>query len=136
MNITNNEITKKLHAKLDDGLDALKTTKHHLESFQNNAEAAVKVQLKTAKAALKEKKHGIEETKSKWEELIEAQKEETVEAVAGWKAKHEKEKLEKRAARAEEYADACVTLALYFAGEAELAILEAISARQDAITVK
>lgn len=136
MNITNNEITKKLHAKLDDGLATLKTTKHHLESFQNNAEAAVKVQLKTAKAALKEKKHGIEETKSKWEELIEAQKEETVEAVAGWKAKHEKEKLEKRAARAEKYADACVTLALYFAGEAELAILEAISARQDAITVK
>ena len=85
-----------------------------------------------AKTALKEKKQKIDASKAKFEELIEAKKEESVAAVAEWKAKRNQQKLEKRVERAEQYADACVTLAMYSAAEAELAILEAITARQDA----
>lgn len=132
MNISRNEVTKKLHMKLDEGLCALKATKNHLESYQKAAQAAVNVQLKMAKTNLKEKKQGIDASKARFEELIEAKKEESVAAVAEWKAKRNQQKLEKRVERAEQYADGCVTLAMYYAAEAELAILEAITARQDA----
>jgi hypothetical protein len=53
-------------------------------------------------------------------------------AVAEWKASHDRKKLEKRAERTEKYADSCVDLALYYAAEAQVAILEAAAARQDA----
>ena len=132
MNISRNEVTKNLHAKLDESLCALKATKNHLESYQKATEAAVNVQLKMAKTALKEKKQKIDASKARFEELIEAKKEESVAAVAEWKAKRNQQKLEKRVERAEQYADACVTLAMYYSAEAELAILEAITARQDA----
>lgn len=108
------------------------TMKNHLESYQKNVEATVLVQLKNAKTAPKEKKQEAKDALVKSEKLLEARKEETVEAVAKWKAKRFHKRLEKRAERSEEYAEVSVSLALYYAAEAELAILEAINARQDA----
>ena len=136
MKITGIGVIKKLHARLNDGIDVLMTTKNHLESFQRDLDATVMVQLKSAKANLREKQKGIRDTMRKTEKLGEAKKEETVEKVAGWKAKCNGKNLEKRSKRAEEYADASVALALYYAAEAELAILEAITARQDVETSK
>ncbi|WP_163338481.1 hypothetical protein [Desulfopila sp. IMCC35008] len=136
MDIMNDKVTRKLHAALNDSISTLTATKNHLHSFQNDLEASVMVQLKNAKAALKGKKQKTEDAMARAEKLIEAKKEETVETVAEWKARHDQKKLEKRAVRAEEYADACITLALCYAVEAESALLEAISARQDARTSK
>lgn len=132
MNITNEEVTKKYHAILNDGIDTLQATRNHLESFRENLDAAVVVQLKNAKSHLKWKKQRAKEAMSMIEKLTEARKEETVEAVAEWKIKRNQKKLEKRAKRAVDYAETCATLASYYAVETELAILEAIAARQDA----
>lgn len=134
MNITCSAAVKKLYVKINDGIDTLMATKNHLGSFQKDLEATVVLQLKSAKAALKEIKGEVKHVMAKSEKLVEDKKEETVEAVAEWKVKRHQQKLEKRAERAGEYADACVTLALYYAAEAELAILEAITARQDTKT--
>ena len=109
-------------------------TKNHLESFQEDIEATVTVQLKSAKATLKEKRQEAKDAMIKTEKLMESKKQETVEAVAEWKVKRRQQKLAKRAERAEEYADASVMLASYYTAAAELAILEAITARQDAKT--
>ena len=57
---------------------------------------------------------------------------EVEEQVTEWKAKRQTDKLEKRAERAEEYAETCVAVALASAAEAEEAILEALAARMDA----
>ena len=136
MGISRDDVTKKLHAKLNDGIDTLRMTKNHLESFQEDIEATVTVQLKSAKATLKEKRQEAKDAMIKTEKLMESKKKETVEAVAEWKAKRHQQKLAKRAERAEEYADASVMLASYYTAAAELAILEAITARQDAKTAK
>jgi hypothetical protein len=132
MNVNLDELGKKLHAKLDQGIDQLKTTKAHLDALQKETETTIQAKLKAAKEAVEVKMQEAAAAKVKVEELVEEKKAETKEAVAEWKASHDHKKLEKRAERAEKYADACVALALYYSEEAEVAILEAIAARQDA----
>ena len=132
MNISKSDLTKRLDAKLVEGINALIGTKEHLTSYEKDLESTVKVQLKNAKSVFKEKRQEVMDAMVLRERLLEAKKEETVRVVAEWKAKHEQQKLEQRAKRAEDYADVCVTLATYYVAETELAILEAIAARQDA----
>jgi hypothetical protein len=132
MNVNLDELGKKLHAKLDQGIDQLKTTKAHLDALQKETETTIQAKLKAAKEAVEVKMQEAAAAKVKVEELVEEKKAETKEAVAEWKASHDHKKLEKRTERAEKYADACVALALYYSEEAEVAILEAIAARQDA----
>jgi hypothetical protein len=132
MNVNLDEMRKKLHAKLDQGIAQLKTTKAHLDTLQKETEATLQTKLNAAKEAVEVKIQEAAAAREKVEELVEEKKTETKEAVAGWKASHDHKKLEKRADRAEKYADACVALALYYSEEAEVAILEAIATRQDA----
>jgi hypothetical protein len=132
MNVNLDEMRKKLHAKLDQGIAQLKTTKAHLDTLQKETEATLQTKLNAAKEAVEVKMQEAAAAKGKVEELVEEKKAETKEAVAEWKSSHDNKKLEKRAERAEKYADACVALALYYSEEAEVAILEAIAARQDA----
>jgi hypothetical protein len=132
MNVNLDEMRKKLHAKLDQGIGQLKTTKAHLEALQKETETTIQTKLNAAKEAVEVKMQEAAAAKVKVEELVEEKKAETKEAVAEWKSSHDNKKLEKRAERAEKYADACVALALYYSEEAEVAILEAIAARQDA----
>jgi hypothetical protein len=88
--------------------------------------------LDAAKEAVEEKKQEAATAKTKLEEYVEAKKDETTAAVSEWKANRDLKKLEKRAERAEKNAEVCVELALYYAGEAQVAILEATAARIDA----
>jgi hypothetical protein len=81
---------------------------------------------------VEEKKQDAVAARTKLEELVEAKKDETKEMVTEWKTNHNQKKLEKRAARAEKYAEACVVMAQCTAEEAVVAILEAVAARQDA----
>lgn len=132
MSINIDEMGKKLHAKLDSGIDQLKAAKSHLESFQQETKDAIQSKLDAAKEAVGEKKQEVATAKTKLEEYVEAKKAETTATVDEWKANRDLKKLEKRAERAEKNADACVDLALYHVGEAQVAILEATAARIDA----
>ena len=132
MGIDIDEMGKKLHAKLDSGIDRLKTAKTNLEALAQETEDSLKEKLNAAKSAMAVKKQEAASAMDKMEAYVKDKAEDTEAAVAEWKANRDRKKLEKRAKRAEEYADSCVDLALYYASEAQVAILEAASARQDA----
>jgi hypothetical protein len=132
MNINLDELGKKLHAKLDRGIDQLKAAKAHLEDVHKETEAAIQAKLKAAEETLEAKKHEAAAAKAGMEEFVEVKKAETRAAVAEWKANRDRKKLEKRAERAQKYAEACIAVALCSAEEAEVAILEAVAARRDA----
>jgi len=132
MNFNLDELEKKLHAKLDRGIDRLKVAKDHLEDIHKETEAAIQAKLKAAKETLEAKKQEAAAAKTGMEEFVEAKKVETQAAVAEWKANRDRKKLEKRAERAQKYAEACIAVALCSAEEAEVAILEAVAARRDA----
>ena len=132
MGIDIDEMGKKLHAKLDSGIDRLKTAKTNLEALAQETEDTLKEKLDAAKATMVAKKQEAASTTEKIEVYVKDKAEDTEAAVAEWKANHDRKKLEKRAERAEKYADSCVDLALYYASEAQVAILEAAAARQDA----
>ena len=132
MGIDSDEMGKKLHAKLDSGIDRLKTAKTNLEALAQETEDTLKEKLDAAKATMAAKKQEAASTMEKIEVYVKDKAEDTEAAVAEWKANHDRKKLEKRAERAEKYADSCVDLALYYASEAQVAILEAAAARQDA----
>jgi hypothetical protein len=132
MGIDIDEMGKRLHAKLDSGIDRLKTAKTNLEALAQETEDTLKEKLDAAKATMAAKKQEAASTMEKIEVYVKDKAEDTEAAVAEWKANHDRKKLEKRAERAEKYADSCVDLALYYASEAQVAILEAAAARQDA----
>ena len=132
MNINLDELGKKLHTKLDSGIDQLKAAKAHLEDVHKETEAAIQTKLKAAKETLEAKKQDAAAAKARLKELVEAKKTETTALVAEWKANRDRKKLEKRAERAEKYAEASMEVALFSAAEAEEAILEAVAARRDA----
>jgi len=132
MGIDFDEMGKKFHAKLDSGIDHLKAAKTNLETFAQETEDAIQTKLNAAKETLEAKKQEAASAREKMEAYIKDKAEDTEAAVAEWKANHDRKKLEKRAERTEKYAGSCVDLALYYAAEAQVAILEAAAARQDA----
>jgi hypothetical protein len=132
MNINLDELGKKLHAKLDSGIDQLKAAKTHLEGVHKETEAAIQTKLKAAKETLEAKQQEAAAAKARMEEYVAAKKAETQDAIAEWKANRDSKKLEKRAERAQNYAEACIAVALCSAEEAQVAILEAVAARRDA----
>ena len=132
MSIDFDEMGKKLHTKLDNGIDHLKTAKNNLEAFAQETEDTIQTKMNSAKEAVKAKKQAAASAMDKMEEYVKTKTDETEAAVSDWKANHDRKKLEKRAARAEKYANSCVDLALYYAAEAQVAILEAAATRQDA----
>ena len=96
---------KKLHTKLDAGVDHFKTIKAHLEAAPKEAEAAIQRKLDAAKATLATQKEKAAAAKARLRELVEEKKEDTKSLVAEWKAKHDHKKLEKIAERAQKYAE-------------------------------
>ena len=126
MSLDFDKFGKKLHTKLDDRIDRLKSAKDHLENFKKDTEAAVQTKIKAAKEALEEKKQEAEAAKKRLEEFVEDKKAETQAAVAEWKTNRDLKKLEKRAERAQKRAEGFTALALYYVEEAEVAILEAV----------
>ena len=132
MKVEIDELGKKLHAKLDQGIDHLKTAQAHLESLHKETEGAIQARVKAARETLEAKKREAATAKANLEKFVEDAKEETHAAVAEWKAKRDRKKLEKRAERTRKRAEAFIAVALYAAEEAEVAILEAMAARKDA----
>jgi seryl-tRNA synthetase len=56
MNINLDELGKKLHAKLDSGIDQLKAAKAHLEDVEKETKDAIQTKLNAAKETLEAKK--------------------------------------------------------------------------------
>ena len=131
MSIKIDELGKKLHAKLDSGIDQLKKAQDGLESLEKETKSAIDGKLDSAKNKVNEKKQDAKATKAKVEKIVEEKKSETAAAVNAWKAERNLKKLEKRAEHAAKQAESCIELALYSSQEAEVAILEALSARLD-----
>ncbi len=132
MNINLDELGKKLHAKLDGNIAQIKAAKTYLEEIQEETESAIQTKLNAAKSALDTRKQEIAAIKTSIETYVDDRKAESKAAVAEWKANKDRKKLEKRAERAEKYAEACIEVTLFSAGEAEVAIMEAVAARKDA----
>lgn len=126
------EMGQKLHEKLDSGIDRLKTARASLEDFAKGAEGTIQTKLDSAKESLEARKQQAASAMDTMEEYVKGKATETEEAVAEWKANHDRKKLEKRAERAEKHAESSIELALYYALAAQAAILEAAAARQDA----
>ncbi len=118
--------------RLDSGIGQLKAAKSHLEDIQKETEAAIQTKLTAAKETVEAKKQEAATAKAGVEEFVEAKKAETQAAVEEWKANCNRKKLEKRAERAANHAEACVVVALCSAEEADVAILEAVAAQKDA----
>ena len=132
MNIDFDEIGKKLHEKIDSSINGLKTIKAQIEYIQKDTETAIQTKLTAAKESVEGKKQEAAAAKARLEGLIEEKKTETETAVAEWRTNRDRKKLEKRAERAEQYADVCVEMVQSAAMQAEVAILEAVAARKDA----
>ncbi|GAA4649849.1 hypothetical protein GCM10023116_21300 [Kistimonas scapharcae] len=121
-----------LDTKLGAVMEQLKTTKNNLEAASGAIDEGIHSRLEEAKAKVQAKKQEADAARERLKTLIEEQKGDIKAQVEQWKANHEHDKLVKRAERAEDYAEACIELAMAAAVEAEEATLKAIVARQDA----
>lgn len=121
-----------LHKTLDQVESRLIKVKGNLESASKDTEATVRAKLEELKTQLESKKQEVEAAKSKLDERLETMKTETVEKVAEWKLNREQEKLETRAANAEDHAVAAIIFAIASLEQMDEAILEAIEARKAA----
>ena len=132
MKVNLDQLEKDLHAKLDSGIDQLRSAKAHVENLSKESAEMIQKKLEEVKKVVETTKQEATAAKTKVEDYAETKKAETEATIAGWKANRESKKLEKRAEQAEKYAETCVELALYYYTEAQVAILEAIAARKDA----
>ena len=121
-----------LQTKLDTAVGQLEQSKDYVKAKSNEAEDDIHAKLEEAKAKMKASKQEFDAAKARAEVLIEEKKEELDSRVTQWKADREHDKLANRARRAEEYAEACIELAVASAVEADGAILEAAIAWMDA----
>ena len=131
MNEKMEALRNKLPGKLDSGIDNLETVQKQLSSQMMEAEDAVRSRLDEAKTEAESLKQKLIDKKNRLKELTEEKMQETEADIAGWKAGRELKKLEKRAERAEQYAENCIEVALCAIAEADEAVLEAICARMD-----
>jgi hypothetical protein len=110
------QLRTQLHTNLDAAVDSLQATRAHLQAKTNAVESDTRAKL----------------DKADLNDLVAAKAVETETQVAEWKAKRQQDKLVKRADQAEDYAVACVAVAMASAAEADLAVLQATLARMDA----
>ncbi len=132
MKVNLDQLEKDLHAKLDSGIDHLKGAKAHFEDLGKESAETIQSKLDETKDVLAKKKQEAAAAKTRVEEYAKSKKAETKATIGEWKANRERKKLDKRAEKAENYAESCVEMALYYYYEAQVAILEAVAARIDA----
>jgi hypothetical protein len=126
-------LRNKLHGKLDSGIDKLQTVQEHLSSQMTETEDVVRSKLAESKTQAESLRNNLVDKKNQFKDFAEEKKHETEADIASCKAGHEVKKLEKRADRAERYAENCIEVAMCAIAEADEAVLEAICARMDVI---
>jgi hypothetical protein len=110
----------------------VQSVKANVQALPGKAEKAVQDKANEARAKLRTQKERLDKTRADLKAWGEQKKAETETMIREWKTKREVKKLNARAARAEEYAEAAMFLALANIDEAEEAVLDAVAARLDA----
>ncbi len=114
---------------IDDALGALKSS---VTDRGAQADEMVREHLGAVKSRIEQQYEKVVEANRHAKTWIEEKKDATEAEIATWKQNHERQKLERRAERAEDYARAASELAAAAIDEAEAAALEAWLARSDA----
>ena len=122
--------------KLSHGIDAakgkLEALKREVAEIHEEDKATLRQRRADVQARLEEQKARGQELRAKITTWKNEKKQHTAEKIASWKKKGELDKLQDRAARAEDYAVDMVAIAAADFDEAEEAVYEAISARVEA----
>ena len=88
--------------------------------------------LEEAQAKMEAGRQHVSEAQAKMKAAVQEKQAETQAKIDGWKSQRQVQKLEKRADRAEDYAEWAVLAAVGAIEHADLAVLEAVDARIDA----
>jgi small-conductance mechanosensitive channel len=125
-----------LRTKLDDADMRLKNLKASVTNASQKAKDDAKAHLDQLESKAKEQQAQIEGSEAKVKEWVQEKKAMTDQKIAEWKSQRQANKLTDRAARAENYADATIEIAVAAIDDAETAVVEAIVARMDADEVQ
>jgi chromosome segregation ATPase len=129
---TSEDLKRKIAEQIDAAKQKLDMLKRDIEGMHEEDMAALRERQTELSARLEQQKSRAQQLQARitnWKNEKQAQ---TVDAIASWKRKLELEKLQKHAARAEDYALDMVTVAANDFEEAEQAVFEAIAARMEA----
>ncbi|MEK1888961.1 MAG: hypothetical protein AAAB35_15620 [Phyllobacterium sp.] len=126
------QFTESLRLKLTASSDNLDSLKAKIDGKVDDAEADVRARLDEVKGRIEQGKASVSAANSRIKNWIEAKKAATDEQISAWKTELEIDRLEDRAALAEEYALAAREVAAAAIDDAEEASLEAWLARRDA----
>lgn len=107
----------------------LSEVKASVQSSATETQEAVEAKKKEIEASFKAEEQKVEDAKAKAKNWFEAKAAETEAEIENWKTQREIHKLEKRAGNAEDYAATAIIIAAAAVDEAEIAILDAVSAR-------
>ena len=102
-----------------------------LKAAGARAVASLKAQQEKAHARLDEQRARIDAANARMKAGLDARKAHSDATVAEWKARHEAQRLESRAADAQDYANAAIIVAAGAIDAAKAAILDAMTARAD-----
>lgn len=136
-----------MSARVDQFCDKLRDRLNAIEAWAKSAQADAKdkaghaekvllAKLEDARIKMQSTKEFAEKTRANLMARAQQKIAETKEAIAEWKAKHDAQKLNARADRAEAYAADAIFMAVASIDEAEVAILDALVARNDADKAK
>ena len=114
---------------IDTGFDALNAK---IGGKAQDAQAAVRGHLEKVQKRIDQDREKVSAANIRAKNWVEARKSATAEKIAQWKAERATDKLQDRAASAEEYAEDAIYVALAAIDEAERAALEAWLARHEA----
>lgn len=131
-----NHFTESLRLNLTALEDQLTAVKADLAASRQEDAAIVRSKLDTARKALEFRKAQAQTAQGKAQAWLKAKEEAGAATLRGWKEKHEKNKLERHAERAEDNAESAIFFAELAMADAAIAVFEALEARLAADDVK
>jgi hypothetical protein len=126
------QFCENLRIKLTNIESNINGLKAKIDAKSQRAEQDVRSHLDTVQGRIEQNRAKVAASQAEVKAWMDDRKVATADKVAEWKAKHEINKLQNRADRAERYATASIEVAMAFVDDAEQATLEAWLARQDA----
>lgn len=127
-----NQFTESLRLNLTALEDQLTAVKGDLAASRQEDAAIVRSKLEAARKSLEFRKAQATAAQDKAQAWLKAKEEVGAATLRGWKEKHEKNKLERHAERAEDNAVSAVFFAELAMADAVIAVFEAVEARLNA----
>ena len=119
-----------LRGQLNTVEDRLGQVKSSLSAVREDTEATLRSKIEQVKASWDAGQQEVEAARDKLKARIEERGAETQAQIEEWRSKREKEKLQRRAESAENYAAAAMVVSMATVQEAEISMLEAVEARR------